>query len=122
MSQSVSISFHHCSMSVEADVELRASGAKRIGLLFSEAQVDYDLDPRYTADIPDIKSGDEIFSDGCGLISRRLAVLVSKKKKIILRGVRYTPCVFQIRCDHAFTLVSKECSRSNSHQNPFLSS
>ncbi|KAF9261342.1 RNA-directed RNA polymerase [Marasmius fiardii PR-910] len=74
-----------------------AKRAKRIGLLFSEAQLDYQLDPRYVADIADIKSGDELFSDGCGLMSKRLAVQVSKKKKIIFRGVRYTPCVFQIR-------------------------
>lgn len=72
-------------------------GAKRIGLLFSEAQIDYRLDPRYIADIPDIKSGDEVFSDGCGLISKNLAVQLSRSKKIIFRGVRYTPGVFQIR-------------------------
>ncbi|KAG7097929.1 hypothetical protein E1B28_005240 [Marasmius oreades] len=74
-----------------------AKRAKRIGLLFSEAQIDFQLDPRYVADIPDIKSGDELFSDGCGLMSKRLAVQVSKQKKIIFRSVRYTPCVFQIR-------------------------
>lgn len=72
-------------------------GAKRIGLLFSEAQLDWRLDPRYIDDIPDIKSGDEIFSDGCGLISRHFAVQLSKAKKIIFRGTRYTPTVFQIR-------------------------
>ncbi|KAF5370335.1 hypothetical protein D9758_006999 [Tetrapyrgos nigripes] len=74
-----------------------AKRAKRIGLLFSEAQVDYQLDPQYVADIPDLKAGDEIFSDGCGLISKRLAIQVSKKKKVIFRGMRYTPCVYQIR-------------------------
>ncbi|KAF5380175.1 hypothetical protein D9615_006214 [Tricholomella constricta] len=74
-----------------------AKRAKRIGLLFSEAQLDWQLDPRYIADISDIKSGDEIFSDGCGLMSRRFATQVSKEKKIIIRGVRYTPTVFQIR-------------------------
>ncbi|THU86805.1 RdRP-domain-containing protein, partial [Dendrothele bispora CBS 962.96] len=74
-----------------------AKRAKRIGLLFSEAQIDYVLDPKYISDIPDIKAGDEIFSDGCGLISKRLAVQVSRAKKIIFRGKGYTPCVFQIR-------------------------
>lgn len=73
------------------------SGAKRIGLLFSEAQVDYQLDPKYTADISDIKSGDEIFSDGCGLISQRLSIQLSRAKKIVFRGNRYTPTVVQIR-------------------------
>jgi len=75
-----------------------AVGAKRIGLLFSEAQVDYHLHPNYALDIPDIESGDgEVFSDGCGLISKRMAMQVAKMKKAIFRGVRYTPCVYQIR-------------------------
>ena len=73
------------------------TGAKRIGLLFSASEVDFRLDPRWTTDIDDIVSGDEIFSDGCGLISRGLAVQVSREKKIIFHGKRYTPCVFQIR-------------------------
>jgi regulator of nonsense transcripts 1 len=72
-------------------------GAKRIGLLFSEAEVYWDLNPELTADIPDIKVGDEVFSDGCGLISRRFANLLSHKKHIIFRTSRYTPSVFQIR-------------------------
>jgi regulator of nonsense transcripts 1 len=72
-------------------------GAKRIGLLFSSAELDFTLDPCLTADIEDIVSGDENFSDGCGLMSRALAVDVSKSKKIIFREQRYTPCVFQIR-------------------------
>ncbi|KAJ7689926.1 RNA dependent RNA polymerase-domain-containing protein [Mycena rosella] len=74
-----------------------AKRAKRIGLLFSEAQVDYNLDPRLVKDIDDIQAGDELFSDGCGLISKWLALQLAKKKKVIFRGVRYTPCVFQIR-------------------------
>jgi len=72
-------------------------GAKRIGLLFSSAQIDYHLDPVWIDDIPDIKLGDEVFSDGCGLISQRLSVQLSKARKIIFRGTRYTPVVFQIR-------------------------
>lgn len=72
-------------------------GAKRIGLLFSEAKADWNLDPSWTADIEDISSGGEVFSDGCGLISKRFAVALSKHKKVIFRGRLYTPCVFQIR-------------------------
>ncbi|KAF7292109.1 hypothetical protein MIND_01237600 [Mycena indigotica] len=78
-------------------IKSAAKRAKRIGLLFSEAQLDFDLDPKYVKDIEDIKLGDELFSDGCGLISRRLAVQLAKEKKIIFRGKRYTPTVFQIR-------------------------
>ncbi|KAF5334777.1 hypothetical protein D9611_012906 [Ephemerocybe angulata] len=71
--------------------------AKRIGLLFSSAQVDLQLDPKFIADIPDIEIGDEVFSDGCGLMSKRLAITVAKKKKVVFRGTRYTPTVVQIR-------------------------
>lgn len=39
-------------------------GAKRIGLLFSGAEIDYQLDPTHTQDIGDIKMGEELFSDG----------------------------------------------------------
>lgn len=72
-------------------------GAKRIGLLFSGAEVDYQLSPDLTLDIPDIKSEDELFSDGCGLVARKLLILVSKAKRIVFRGERYTPSVIQIR-------------------------
>lgn len=73
-------------------------GAKRIGLLFSEASSDWTLDPQIVADVPDLVSGDgEVFSDGCGLISKRMAVQLAKAKKIIFKGARYTPAVFQIR-------------------------
>ena len=65
--------------------------------MFSAAELDYTLDPKHVSDIPDIKSGDEIFSDGCGLISRRLAIRLSKAMHITYRGQRYTPTVFQIR-------------------------
>ena len=72
-------------------------GAKRIGLLFSSAEIDFSLDPQYISDIPDLTAGDENFSDGCGLMSKRLAIFVAKAKRIIFRGQRYTPTVFQIR-------------------------
>ncbi|KAJ7258423.1 RNA dependent RNA polymerase-domain-containing protein [Mycena haematopus] len=82
-----------------------AKRAKRIGLLFSEAQLDYNLNPNLVKDIEDIQLGDELFSDGCGLISKYLAVELAKSKKIIFRGVRYTPCVFQIRPKSNYTGV-----------------
>ena len=47
------------------------TGAKRIGLLFSGAQVDFILKDR-VGDIDDLMTGDENFSDGCGLISKWL--------------------------------------------------
>ena len=72
-------------------------GAKRIGLLFSSAEVDFELDPKWIADIDDITSGDENFSDGCGLIAPSLAKRISKAKQIIFREMRYTPSVYQIR-------------------------
>ncbi|KAG9082628.1 hypothetical protein FRC07_014152, partial [Ceratobasidium sp. 392] len=43
-----------------------AKRAKRIGLLFSGADIDWDLDPRHTKDIPDIMVGEELFSDASG--------------------------------------------------------
>lgn len=76
-------------------------GAKRIGLLFSSSQIDLTLDPKWIGDIPDITVGEEVFSDGCGLISKRLAIQVSKSKGIIFRGARYTPTVYQIRYSSA---------------------
>ncbi|KAJ1308794.1 hypothetical protein OPQ81_004484 [Rhizoctonia solani] len=74
-----------------------AKRAKRIGLLFSGAEIDWDLNPALTKDIPDITLGEELFSDGCGLISMKFMQLLARKKKIIHRGVRYTPSVIQIR-------------------------
>ncbi|KAA1476797.1 RdRP-domain-containing protein [Dentipellis sp. KUC8613] len=74
-----------------------AKRAKRIGLLFSGAEIDYQLDPKYVGDIGDLTVGDENFSDGCGLISKRLCVQVSRAKRIIFQGKPYSPTVFQIR-------------------------
>lgn len=72
--------------------------------------MDYQLSPDLTADIPDIKSGDELFSDGCGLAARKLLISLSKAKRIVFRGDRYTPSVIQIRSDltlafHTFLLT-----------------
>ncbi|KAI0063600.1 RdRP-domain-containing protein [Artomyces pyxidatus] len=74
-----------------------AKRAKRIGLLFSGAELDYVLDPKYVGDIDDLMTGDENFSDGCGLISRRLSMQISRSKRVIFRNRPYTPCVIQIR-------------------------
>ena len=75
----------------------RYLGAKRIGLLFSEAKIDWMLDPAQTKDIGDIVHGGETFSDGCGLISNKFSMLLSKHKKILFHGRPYTPSVYQIR-------------------------
>lgn len=74
-----------------------AKRAKRIGLLFSAAEIDVQLDPKWITDIPDIENSSTVFSDGCGLMAKRFAVQVSRAKKIVFRNQRYTPSVFQIR-------------------------
>ncbi|KAF9069456.1 RdRP-domain-containing protein [Rhodocollybia butyracea] len=74
-----------------------AKRAKRIGLLFSGAEVDFVLDPKYVGDIDDLMTGDECFSDGCGLISKRLCVQIARMKRFVFQNRRYTPCVYQIR-------------------------
>ena len=87
------------------------TGAKRIGLLFSGASVDFNLDPQKTLDIPDMTVGEEVFSDGCGLMAKHLAIHVAKLKAIKFRNKRYTPTVFQIRCSvSSYDLPG--CSRS----------
>lgn len=72
-------------------------GAKRIGLLFSAAEIDIQLDPNRIADIEDIENASTVFSDGCGLMAKHFAMQVSKAKRIVFRNQRYTPSVFQIR-------------------------
>ncbi|KAL4068636.1 RNA dependent RNA polymerase-domain-containing protein [Scleroderma yunnanense] len=74
-----------------------AKRAKRIGLLFSAAEIDVQLDPKWIADIGDIENSTTNFSDGCGLMAKRFAMQVSKAKRIVFRNQRYTPSVFQIR-------------------------
>ncbi|KAH9833398.1 RNA dependent RNA polymerase-domain-containing protein [Rhodofomes roseus] len=69
-----------------------AKRAKRIGLLFSKADLDWVLDPVWTKDIDDIIVNGETFSDGCGLMSKRFAVQLSRRKRIIFHGRPYTPC------------------------------
>ncbi|KAL2063554.1 hypothetical protein VTL71DRAFT_5359 [Oculimacula yallundae] len=74
-----------------------AKKAKRIGLLFSVAQIATSVDPARCRDIPDIETNDYVFTDGCGLISPHFAQELARRVKIGFRNVRYTPSVFQIR-------------------------
>ncbi len=74
-----------------------AKMAKRIGLLFSAAEVATQLEPDRCEDIPDIFKGDYMFTDGCGLISTHMARLLIQKLNIRFRNKRYNPSVFQIR-------------------------
>ena len=71
--------------------------AKRIGLLFSSADVAFDLDPQRCEDIDDIVRDDYTFTDGCGLIARQLARSIAQRRHIVFRNRRYLPSVFQIR-------------------------
>jgi hypothetical protein len=74
-----------------------AKKAKRIGLLFSSADMAVQLEPDRCEDIPDIQNKDYIFTDGCGLISRHLARQLVQRRKIVYRNLPYLPSVFQIR-------------------------
>lgn len=71
--------------------------AKRIGLLFSSAEMALVLSQERCEDIEDVKRDDYIFTDGCGLISHQLARRLVQKRNIIFRNERYLPSVFQIR-------------------------
>jgi hypothetical protein len=71
--------------------------AKRIGLLFSSAEMAVELQPDRCEDIDDITLNDYNFTDGCGRISTNLAKLLVQRCKIAYRNKRYTPAVFQIR-------------------------
>jgi len=53
--------------------------------------------------------GEEIFSDGCGLMARNLAIQVAKRKGIKFRNRRYTPTVFQIRYFGSYCIVFPGC-------------
>ena len=71
--------------------------AKRIGLLFSSAQVAMEVPADRCEDIPDIETTDYVFTDGCGLIAPHLARELARRTRIVFRDTRYTPSVFQIR-------------------------
>ena len=80
-----------------ARIKSVAKMAKRIGLLFSTADVATELQADRCQDIPDITKGEYIFTDGCGLISTHMAQLLVQKLRIRFRNKRYSPSVFQIR-------------------------
>ncbi|EUC27040.1 hypothetical protein COCCADRAFT_10243 [Bipolaris zeicola 26-R-13] len=71
--------------------------AKRIGLLFSSADIALDLPPDRCQDIDDVATKQYIFTDGCGLISIQLAQHLAQKRNIVFRNRRYLPSVYQIR-------------------------
>jgi hypothetical protein len=71
--------------------------AKRIGLLFSSAEVSLSLSPDRCQDIDDVATKDYIFTDGCGLISIQLARRLAQTRNIVFRDRRYLPSVYQIR-------------------------
>jgi len=74
-----------------------AKKAKRIGLLFSAAQVATTVPYDRVEDISDVESPDYVFTDGCGLISPGFARDLARRIRIVFRDTRYTPSVFQIR-------------------------
>ena len=74
-----------------------AKKAKRIGLLFSSAEMGVTLPPERCEDIEDIERGDYNFTDGCGLISKSLSQQLVQRRNIAYRNKRYLPAVFQIR-------------------------
>ena len=75
------------------------AGAKRIGLLFSTAEVGVNLPVAETEDIKDIMSEDGKLemSDGCGLISYNLSRAIAKRLDIHFESKVYVPNVFQLR-------------------------
>lgn len=83
-------------------------------MLFSGATLDFTLEPQRTLDIPDMMVGEEVFSDGCGLMAKNLAIQVAKRKFIMFRNKRYTPTVFQIRYGVALRIIqpSKDTDHS----------
>ncbi|EXJ72719.1 uncharacterized protein A1O5_03866 [Cladophialophora psammophila CBS 110553] len=74
-----------------------AKKAKRIGLLFSTADIVQDVPNTRCRDIEDIERNGFIFTDGCGLISEDFVCLLATKKPIIFRNRQYYPSVLQIR-------------------------
>ena len=74
-----------------------AKKVKRIGLLFSTAEIACEVKAEFCEDIPDVVSKDYNFTDGCGLISADFAKTLVKKRDIRFRNQRYMPSVFQIR-------------------------
>lgn len=74
-----------------------AKRAKRIGLLFSAAESTIQLDETKCLDINDVEENGHVFTDGCGLISKKYAKQLSLLSKIIFHDIAYNPSVYQIR-------------------------
>ena len=74
-----------------------AKKVKRIGLLFSSANMGVTLAENRCQDIDDIERDGYCFTDGCGLISQHLARFLAQRHNITFRNKRYVPTVFQIR-------------------------
>lgn len=70
---------------------------KRIGLLFSSAEMATTLAPDRCEDIDDITKDGFVYTDGCGLISDQLVKRIVQQRSIVHRNKRYLPAVFQIR-------------------------
>lgn len=70
---------------------------KRIGLLFSNAQVLCNIDPATCEDIEDIQNDGYNFTDGCGFISEKFGKDLARRYNMLYRNKRYLPSVFQIR-------------------------
>ena len=79
------------------DISQVGKMAKRIGLLFSEAELGLQLSPDRCQDISDIEFNGQVFSDGCGLMPLDFAKFIARAKNITFHGFRYTPSVVQIR-------------------------
>lgn len=71
--------------------------AKRIGLLFTTAEMAMMLDPERVEDIDDVERGNYIYTDGCGFIATSLAKQLAKQRNTVYRNIRYVPSVYQIR-------------------------
>jgi RNA dependent RNA polymerase len=85
------------SMGQFENINTVAKKSKRIGLLFSEAELGLKLLEEHYEDIPDVERDGHIFTDGCRLMSLDFATHIARLKKIIFHGNRYTPSVVQIR-------------------------
>ncbi|KAL9001670.1 MAG: hypothetical protein Q9188_005363 [Gyalolechia gomerana] len=71
--------------------------AKRIGLLFSSAKTATQLQPERCQDIADVVRDGHIFTDGCGLLSKKFAQRLVQNLDLRFRNLRYSPSVVQIR-------------------------
>lgn len=74
-----------------------AKRAKRIGLLFSAAESTIQLDETKCLDIDDVEDNGHVFTDGCGLVSKKYSKQLSLLSNIIFHNTAYTPSVYQIR-------------------------